>query len=734
MVEPSSRATADEASGRRRWRAIAPYVVAIFAAAFLIFLVQPMVGKRILPWFGGVPAVWTLCLAFFQTALFASYAYAHALNRFAPIRLQPLIHLVVAVAAFISLPVLPTEDAIPSGASNPTLDVLRILVRYVALPFLLLGSTGPLVQAWFARAHPTRSPYPLYAVSNAGSLLALVAYPFVLEPRLPLSETGTLWSAGFVVAALSVLACGAPMLRLPSAPSVNAVEPQANAGDRVGPADVALWMLLSGSAVVLLMGVTNALCLDVASVPFLWILPLATYLVTFIVCFSSERAYSRAPWLIVALAGGTLVHAESILPAVLFSWIEPLMERIQIQIALYTALLLGACMVLHGELYRTRPAPRSLTAFYLSLSAGGAVGGLFVGVVAPRVFPGYWELAVGMAIASVLVLLALRRDPSSFLSSRAPTWRLATASTLLLVAVLYGGWRTVNPAARPLHQERSFFGVLRVFETGKQGATQTQLFNGTTMHGLQFGAEAARRQPTSYFGRATGVGLVMAARAEDQPTRVGIIGLGIGTLAAYGREGDLFRFYEIDPAVVRIARDEEYFSYLTDSPAEIEVVLGDARLQIAEEQANRARQDFDILIVDAFSSDSIPVHLLTREAFAHYAAALADDGLLAIHVSNRHFDLTSLVSRMGYGAGLSNLIVLTGSAPRMLSIQARWVVLARNPERLRRLESVVLHQHRSLGLPPSLIRTARLAEVETRYLSLWTDDYSDLFGVLRPWL
>ncbi|MGI9592927.1 MAG: hypothetical protein ACR2P8_16285, partial [Myxococcota bacterium] len=382
------------------------FVVAIFAAAFLIFLVQPMVGKRILPWFGGVPAVWMLCLAFYQTTLFLGYAYAHALDRFAPPRLHPWLHGLLVVGAFLSLPVLPSEIWRPEAASDPSLRILAMLTANVALPFLVLASSGPLVQLWFARRHPGRSPYPLYAVSNLGSLLALLAYPIAIEPLLGLSRLDPLWSSGFAVAALAVVGCA--FLARDAGPRSAQADAGGGAQPQATPGRIALWLGLPACAVVVLMAVTSKLCLDVASVPFLWILPLATYLLSFIVCFASERAYRRGAWVALSIVALAAVN----LPGYLARWLEPadmmFAHSLAYQIASYCGLLLAVCMVLHGELYRLRPAPHALTGFYLCVSGGGAAGGLFVGLLAPLLFSDYFEFEIGLALAAVLFFAALR--------------------------------------------------------------------------------------------------------------------------------------------------------------------------------------------------------------------------------------------------------------------------------------------------------------------------------------
>lgn len=710
------------------------YILAIFASAFCIFLVQPMVGKRILPWFGGAPAVWTLCLAFYQSTLFLGYAYAHLLIRFAKPSHQLGLHAVAVAAALIALPVLPDESWKPLVAAEPTAPILAMLLANVALPFMLLASTGPLVQAWFSRRYPDRSPYPLYAVSNVGSVLALVSYPLLLEPRLPLSETGTLWSVGFAMTAAAVLACAA--MTRGSAP---ASENSSDAGDdalriRTTPTVVALWLFLSGTAVVMLMGITNKLCLDVASVPFLWILPLLAYLVTFIVCFASERTYRRTPLLMLFAAGLLLTVGGPLWIPALGAQAQLVAGSIYVQILSFCTLLFASCMIMHGELYRLRPPTRSLTAFYLCVSFGGAMGGIFVGILAPVVFTNYFEFELGLALVVLLMIAACANDRDSFLGANGPSWRWLVVGPLSLVLLGLLSWQNFRIDPDLLSQERSFFGVVRVSQAKSGDSDLRVLTHGSTVHGMQYLDDTRRKLATSYFGKATGVGLALDSRLQGEQTRVGVIGLGIGTLAAYGRSGDFMRFYEIDPAVIRVARDSGEFSYLSDSDAEIELVLGDARISIATEQALDPSLDFDILIVDAFNSDTVPVHLMTQEMFENYVGALATDGLLAFHVSNRHFDLMRLVARMGMEAGLQSITVVTFTSIEHLSLKARWVFLARERNQITRLERDLKRGHRALGIAPSLIRTHFTRLIDVKRVPVWTDDYSDLYSLLkRKW-
>ncbi len=707
------------------------FAAACFASAFLIFLVQPMVGKRILPWFGGAPAVWTLCLAFYQTTLFAGYAYAHLVIRYVRPAFQLPLHGLLLVGALFALPVLPVAAWTPAGGSEPSRAILAMLSFHVGLPFLALAATGPLVQAWFARRYPNRSPYPLYAVSNAGSLLAMLSYPFVLEPRLPLSTTGRLWAVAFVATGLGVLACARLAGRSAPGPQRSLEYPADDTPQppRLAAARVALWFLLAGCAVVLLMGVTNDLCLDVASIPFLWILPLSVYLVSFILCFRSDRPNRRLPYLVMAALPFLLPIAIDLLGQG-EGRIFALASSVQGQVASLCLLLFGACMLLHGELHRLRPAPRSLTTFYLCISAGGALGGIFVGLVAPRIFDEYLEFRIGLALGCVLLLCARWHDSQGWLHRTAPRWRWAVAA--VVTATLLSQWKLAGAdrSDELLLQERTFFGVLRIYqyETGKNA--QRQLLSGTTLHGVQFPGSA--RRPTSYYGQMTGIGLALAQRALDEPSAIGVVGLGIGTLAAYGRPGDTFRFYEIDPAVIRIARNPQYFTYLSDSRAQVEIVEGDGRVSLTSELERGGAARFDFLIIDAFSSDAIPVHLLTREAFEVYAKVLEPKGLLAIHASNRRLDLTPLVARVGESTGFSVVVVAASGVAEYVSAPSKWVFLSRDGDRIRSLVEFAKRRRREAGLAEDSSQFLEFSAAEIAKTPLWTDDYSDLFAAMKP--
>ena len=500
-------------------------------------------------------------------------------------------------------------------------------------------------------------------------------------------------------------------------------------GSEVSAADVGLWVALSGVAVVLLMGITNQLCLDVASVPFLWILPLSVYLLSFILCFASERFYQRWPFVIVATVALLLLpHSD---PAFNTSNALAGLQSRLFAISLYVVLLFSTCMVLHGELFRRRPAANKLTSYYLWVSAGGALGGLLVGIGAERWLDDYFEVPLGIAAWWVLVLGFAMRDSKGPLRKGSAFWRKGVAiaiAVFLLFSMLYDErFRTLDV----VHQERSFFGVLRVITATDFSYPANLLRHGTALHGIQFNNAFLRRFPTTYYGFATGIGLAFSEVAGHRQLRVGVVGLGAGTLAAYGRPGDLHRYYEIDPAVISLARDTGHFSFLGDSRATIEIVEGDGRLALEEEQ-RRGEEGWDLLVLDAFSSDAVPVHLLTQEALALYANRLRPNGVIALHVSNRHLDLPALCFRLAASAGLDAIEVHTAAAPALHSVSARWIFATSEPDRMEALKRSLHASHRSLGLPPEHLRVIDPEMYNLASTPLWTDDYSDLLGILRP--
>jgi SAM-dependent methyltransferase len=668
------------------------YAATIFLSAFLLFQVQPLIAKIILPWFGGSAAVWTVCMLFFQVLLLAGYLYSHAYARMRNPRWR-FIHIVLLAAAAATLPLAASAAWKPSGGEDPTWRILALLATSVGLPYFMLSTTGPLVQVWYARAHQGASPYRLFALSNLGSMVALVSYPLAFEPLLALGAQTAIWSAAFV---LFVLACAALAWRSAQADAA----PVADAPpDRPGVGLLAMWAGLAACASVLLLAFTSHMTLNVAAIPFLWVLPLALYLLSFVLCFEASGWYRR--WLFLPLTGAGLA-------AVCWTLTKS-NPSIWTLIPLYSATLFAACMVCHGELARSKPDPRHLTGFYLMIALGGALGGVLVGLAAPQVFDDLYELPIGMCALSLLALIALLRDRASVLHGRwATAARVVFFSLIVALAVALARTYRDNAADSRL-SSRNFYGVLSVRDSGEGPDAMRMLSHGTIIHGKQFLEEDRRDWPTSYYGMTSGIGLAILDARSRGPLRVGVVGLGAGTLAAYGRAGDLFRFYDINPKVVELAHSE--FSFLEDSPARVEVVLGDARLSLEREPD----QNFDILALDAFSSDAIPVHLLTIEAFRAYLRHLKPGGILAVHISNRYLDLVPVVQQ----------------AARNLKLEIRQVENDDDDDAgVYRSDWMLLSASAAAFEGNSLKEAAERIDTEPR-VRLWTDDYSDLYRILK---
>ncbi|MCB9932876.1 MAG: spermidine synthase [Planctomycetes bacterium] len=704
------------------------YAATIFISAFLLFQVQPLISRYILPWFGGTPGVWSVALLFFQGALLAGYAYAHFSLRLNP-KVQLGVHLVLLAVCLLTLPIIPPDSLKPEGTEPPTLLILALLGASVGLPYFALSSTGPLVQAWFTRSFPKRSPYALYALSNVGSLMALVSYPFVIEPIWGREAQAWNWSYLFIAFALlsgisavsAFRRTGAPLEPTPEPETPSTAESQPSAERRN---HTLLWIAFAGAGTTLLMAYTNQLCLDVASVPFLWVLPLSLYLLSFIFTFAGERWYPRSLFMLLLPAA-----AASTLLAQLFTHDLPLWGSVVILMAG----LFVFCMVCHGEAFRLRPPAAQLTRFYLSISLGGVLGGAFVALVAPAIFSLYLELPAGMLATYALLLVGLSRDPKSRLHGGQPRW---VWTVLLLIAVglvfslSYGAWRAMDET---IIASRNFYGVLRVKEPPEetQAAWTREMISGSTVHGLQFMAPDLQRVPTTYFSLHSGVGLVLTSYPDQRNMRVGVVGLGAGTLAAYAKPGDSYRFYEINERDLELAH--EYFKFLENCRGEVQVVLGDARLQLEREEP----QQFDVLVLDAFSSDSIPVHLLTLEAFKVYARHLKPGGVICVHVTNRHLNLHPVVARVANELGVGHIGWMSGENAHSASAFAEWIILTNNQDAqvAFELRAKALVQHETAAgvidsYLPVLGQTLEYGGRE-REFPLWTDDYSNLFQILK---
>jgi hypothetical protein len=670
------------------------YACTIFLSAFLLFQVQPLIAKMILPWFGGSAAVWTSCVLFFQLLLLLGYLYAHWSIRYLRPKMQTIVHLGLLAASVLMLPAIPSTGWKPAGGEDPNLRIFGLLGATIGLPYFLLSTTGPLVQAWFVRERsaPGGTPYRLYALSNLGSMLALLSYPILVEPFLATRTQGYGWSGGYLV---FVLLCGFTSWRGWAAAPV-LTEQSAGETEPPGIGLMLIWVGLAASASTLLLAVTNHLSQNVAAIPFLWVLPLALYLLSFILCFDGDGWYKRA-WFLRLLA----VALASMAYALYSNKDLPL----YVTLPLFAIGLFISCMVCHGELARLKPDPRYLTLFYLMVSIGGAIGGVFVGLIAPNLFNGYYELPLGLIFCAALVLIVLRRDLET-------KWRLGWLAALVYVAALTVsvGYQLKKSQGTNRVAVRNFYGGLRVSDGGSgRDATRT-LTHGTIIHGEQFLAPERRREATTYYGPDTGVGLAIRSLDPNSPRHVGVIGLGAGTLASYGRLGDRFRFYEINPLDIRLARSQ--FSFLADCQAQLDIVLGDARLSLEREPD----QNFDVLAVDAFSSDSIPVHLLTLEAFRLYFRHIKPEGALAVHVSNLYLNLDPIVELAAGALDKQTRVIDSGDDEDVTGVfAATWVVVTGNR---RFFEKPEFKAPKAKPMAPKGLRT-------------WTDDYSNLFRILK---
>ena len=658
-----------------------------------------MMGRYILPWFGGGPAVWTGCLLFFQTFLLAGYAYAHWLGSRSNIRRQVGVHVTLLAVSLLLLPISPRADLWKQASTaDPLLRILILLTVTVGGPYLLLSSTAPLLQRWFTLGG-NRSPWRLYALSNFGSFLALLGYPFVFEPFLRLRTQGWIWSAAYIV---FVAACVWTAWRVRGiAVPETAAGAEGDVAPRPSAATALFWLGLSTCGSILLVATTNQISEDIAVSPFLWVAALAIYLLTFVLAFESDRFYRRT---VFAIAAGIAAPVACMLPAASISL------SLRLQLALYLAAQFIVCMLCHGELARSRPAPRYLTAFYLTIAAGGALGGAFVALIAPRVFTEFSEYPIGLAGACLLGFVGWLRTGALH------EWtRSNLAVRLPLMALLIGGLTAIMATATLSKQgavasARNFYGILRVMERFDDNGQFRELQHGRTRHGIEYLAPAQRDWPTSYYGPHSGIAMALNALGPSN-RRIAVVGLGTGTLAAWGRPGDTIRFYEINPDVERIARS--WFSFLRDSKARAEVVLGDARVVLGRELAAGQSQDFDLIAVDAFSSDSIPMHLLTAECADIYRRRLTPGGVLALHISNRVLNLDPVARGMARYLGWNAVQIISKDDAATGESASHWVLMTPDAGFLERA-----------GL------SRRSSGWSDRAPITWTDDFASLWHVL----
>ena len=671
-----------------------PYASTTFLSAFLLFLVQPLIAKQILPWFGGSAAVWATCMLFFQSMLLAGYAYAHGSVRWLKPRTQTWVHIGLLVVSLASLPIIAGAGWKPAGNEDPILRILGLLVVTIGLPYLALSTTTPLLQAWYWRRFNAAVPYRLFALSNFASLLALLGYPVLVEPWFSGTHAAWLWSGMYAVFALACSVTAWISLKNAAGQPVEAV-PEADSSADAKPVDKAAllqWIGLSALGSAMLLAITNHMTQNVASVPFLWVLPLALYLISFIICFDHPRWYRRDVF--VPLLG-------VLLP--LMAWMTDSLD-LRWAVPLFAAGLFVACMFCHGELARAKPDPRHLTLYYLMISVGGAIGGVAVAMGAPQLLSGYYEMQIALVL---LGLLALWRLWGSHWSVRA-----GLASVVVGVVVLCGmGMQTYLDGVRMI--ARDFYGVVRTRDLTAVFPLRA-MYHGPINHGGQLLPEALQMEPSTYFSITSGYGRLFSSLPEG-PKKVGVIGLGAGALAAYAKPGDTWVFYEIAPTVVDLAQKE--FTFLSKSPAKPEIVLGDGRLALERE----APRQYDVLAIDAFSGDSIPMHLITREAMAVYLKHLKPGGVIVFQATNRFVDLPPVIRRLADEAGLVTAHV------------SDWPQYQSGPEYWRSSTDQVLvtrKADKAILDAPEIAKNSQPA-AQRADLPTFTDDFYNLLRILK---
>jgi MFS family permease len=772
-----------------------PYAISIFLSAFLVFVVELLIGKFILPWFGGTPSVWTTCLLFFQLTLLGGYAYSYWVagiknpvrQRNTHIALLMISLLWIVVFAFQwGSPLLPSANLRPEDNSFPVPLIILLLFLSIGLPFFILSANGPLLQAWFSRIFPKARTYRLYSLSNLGSLLGLISYPIFIEPYFNLKNQAIGWTTGFLIFVILTLFCAIMAGRIHRVKKIATLKKAkvAKKAESVNEEKyppvftIVLWVVLPACASVMLMASTNQICQEVAVIPFLWILPLFLYLLSFIIAFDNEKWYIRSiflPAFALAAIGSSYILSVG--------YSSPII----MQISVYGFTVFVCAMVCHGELARLKPGMKFLTLFYLLVSIGGAIGGIFVAIIAPLLFPGFWEFQIGLWLIALLIIVLLlwqkdsqiyRKHPwpavvvlfcfvvfkwtwdkydlidsfSVFLSTvfndglllififgilllfavdyfivqktgkRIP-WLLISslfASLIILGWILAGDiWKIDQDAVKIV---RNFFGVLTIEEldSGNPSSHRLILKHGRISHGMQYQSPGRKKIITTYYHNASGIGRAIISHpkySSKKNVRVGVVGLGVGTIAAYGRPGDYFRFYEINPLVEEVSFGKKAcFTFLNDCRGKVDLVMGDARISMEKELKKNMYQKLDILAIDAFSSDSIPIHLLTKEAIEIYFKHLnKDTGILALHITNRHLDLQPIVWQLSDILGLKTVLIEDDT-----STQDEW-----------RSTWMLLSKARNFLYNPVITKAISKREKSDKKLRPWTDDYSNLFQIVK---
>jgi len=706
------------------------YGITIFVSAFLLFQIQPLISKYILPWFGGTTSVWTICMIFFQAVLLLGYLYAHFITKYFSNKKQIFIHSAFLIGSIAFLPILPSSAWKPETSDIPELQILLMLFASIGLPILILSATSPLIQSWISKINQKKSPYKLYALSNAGSLIALISFPFLFEPLLPISTQATVWLGIFIafilfcfVSAIALWKYGQPIKQILKQQTEKILKPTKKLKF--------YWISLAFITSTLFLAVTNKVSQEISVVPFFWVVPLSLYLLTFIIAFSKKEKKDY--------------HSTNLFLYVIFIFIISVLvftglENIFIQLAIYSILLFLFCLVCHTELSRLKPHSNYLTSFYLIIAFGGVLGGIFTGIIAPIIFNSYIELIIAFVVCALISLFVLLKIKGiylelSLLKPKLVQITLTTRhkqlikktklSNFFTIAILIGliifsssgviYFIKKDKSIYTVEQTRNFYSTLavKVKKSEEHNEHAIMLISGNIMHGTQSLEQEKRGQPTSYYTTGSGINRLFKVLAEkNQTLRIGAIGLGTGTISAYGKEGDYFNYYEINPEVERLCK--KYFSYLFDKNIDFKITLGDARINLEKENS----QNYDVFVLDAFTDDAIPIHLLTKEAFEIYLKHLAKNGIIAAHISNKHIDLEPVVHKIAQHFNMQAITISNMIQSDILhtNTSSAWVLISKNQELL---NSDIIQQKVSTE------------NVDLEKQDLWTDDYSNIFKVLK---
>ncbi|MEM5552654.1 fused MFS/spermidine synthase [Pseudoalteromonas neustonica] len=681
------------------------FLITIFLSSFLLFQIQPILAKMALPIFGGGAAIWTACMLFFQLFLLLGYLYSHCLTRLSKLNHQVSIHCTLIALSLLLLPITSFTKSTIFEWQTPQLEIIFSLLLSIGFPYFLLSATAPLIQKWYSTIEINKEPYRLYSLSNLASLLALLSYPFVIEPIFNTTLQANIWSTLYTLFAVFMLLSGYRLYNTQTTNSENTAKNTA-VEKPIKVSRILLWLLLSATSVTVMVSTTNAMTINIPPTPFLWILPLCIYLLSYIICFNTEKWYVRKYWL-------TLFCGCSI--ASLLMFFIGTQFNIITQIVIYTLILFSACMLCHGELFSLKPKKHALTWFYLIMALGGVVGSAFTSIIAEYLFTQYYEFLIAIVLVYLLFCWSVySQQNTASLSKQLKKHNMHLMLMAAIALTLFGGYfLKLNNLynQEDIYTSRNFYGTLTVKDFTNTEQPVRMLFDGSTSHGTQL-LSTDNTIPTSYYRENTGVSLALQ-HFKNETTKVGIIGLGTGTLASYGNAGDEYVFYELNPHVEIAAN--RYFSYLSASKADVSVRLGDARITLQNELKQQGSQQYQILIVDAFSSDSIPVHLLTLEAFELYWQHLENDGLLVLHISNNHLDLLPLVATLSEKAGM----------------QMQHFYSASDDENEHTAEWIVVTNNQDFYLDNSIKKRATYFSLNKEQRILWTDSYSNLISIIK---